>query len=290
MSIQVVEKQSLVAPVQAVARQLDKDVSAAAPAVEEKVADQEEMLSPKYAALARQEKAIRAKAREIKAREEALKSREQEVEQSYVPKSKIQERLQQDPMGFLSENGISLDQMANLLMNGPKPEELYAQRLESEIKAIKSDQEKTKTQFAEQQKKAYDQAVNQIRTKTKVLIDADPAYEMIKAEEASEAVVELIRETYEQEGFVLEIADAAQQIEDYLLDEALRKAQIGKVKARLTPQEPEIPEATKTSNPKQTITQTPMKTLTNAQAANSSTSLSARDRRDRAILAFQGKL
>jgi hypothetical protein len=72
-------------------------------------------------------------------------------------------------------------------------------------------------------------------------------------------------------------------VEDYLVDEAVKLANIGKIKKRLSTA-PAVPAKTEKQTPTNKQPQT-MKTLTNATA--STRQLSARER---ALLAFKGEL
>lgn len=250
-------------------------------------APKEDLLSPKYAELARKEKALvrkfQAREQEFKAREEALKAKEAEYQTSYVPKKSLTERFQKDPLGLAGEYGVGYDQIVQAALNQPDP---VNQKLIARIEELEGRLNQGVTNQEKQQKDAYDQAVNQIRNDTKLLVDGNESFETIKETNSVDAVVELIEETFKQEGILLTVEDAAKQVEDYLVEEAFKMAQLKKVKLRLSPPlseetalkpQPEIPQ------------KQPMKTLTNAVSA-SSKPLNANDRRQRAILAFQGKL
>lgn len=261
------------APVEPVSQ---PDTSIAPVEAPKEAADQ---ISPKFAALARKEKALRSQYQAIKAKEEALKAKELEYQSKYIQKDK----LTQDPMAALQELGITYDQLTNLVLNQPKPEELAFQRLQKEIDSVKESQTQTQKNYQEQQTKAYEQAVNQIRNETKVLVDSDQAFETIKETGNVEAVVELIRSTFEDSGTLLTVEEAAKEVEDYLTDEYSKLASLKKVQERLKPKlEQVLEEKQKQSQPSNQL-----KTLTSSVTGNSSKPMSARDR---AVLAFQGKL
>lgn len=243
-----------------------------APALE---AVKDDALSPQYAAIARREKDLRRQAKAIQAEKEALKAKMTEYETSYVPKNKLAEMIEKDPASL----GLSYEQLTNLLLNQPKPEELAVRDLRSEIQKVKDEQAQTKTLFEESQKKAYDQAVNQIRNDTKLLVDSDLNFETIKETNSIEAVVELIKETFDKDGILLTVEDAAKEVENYLIEEALKMANLNKVKQKLMPQPTE----------EKAIEKPVMKTLTNAITATS-TKPGEKGRRERAIAAFKGQL
>jgi hypothetical protein len=245
-------------------------------------------LSTQYAILARKEKALRARDQELKAREqaylsreEAVKAKEAEYQSGYISKDAVK----QNPLLVLSELGLSYDDITNQILNQPRQDpatQAYLQRLEAEIKALKGDQENTKKSYEEQQKNSYQQAVNQIRNEAKSLVNSDPAFEMIKTSGAVDDVVSLIEETFKADGVLLTVEEAAKEVEDYLIDEAIKLAKSKKVQQRLAPvPAPKQAEAApKQSQPAQ------MKTLTNS-VGNPARKLSARER---AIAAFKGEL
>jgi predicted Zn-dependent protease len=134
----------------------------------------------------------------------------------------------------------------------------------------------------------YEQAVNQIRADAKMLIAADERFETIKAKSMEEAVVELIKETYEKTGSLMDLQTASQQVEDYLVEEGLSFAQLKKVQSKLAPKAPEAP-APKPAQQKQNPLSVKPATLTNSLTAKPSQRLSERERIERAKAAFHGQ-
>lgn len=248
----------------------------------------EDQLSPKFAALARKEKALRSEYQKLKAEQEAFKTKQTEYETGYIPKSVLRERAKHDALGILTEEfGITPDEFTQQLLNS-NPQDHHIKRLEAKIQELENAQKKTVSTMDEQQSKAYDQALNGIRHEAKVLVDSNPDFEAIKETNSTEAVVELIRETFEKDGTLLSVEEAAKEVEDYLQEQALKMAQFKRVKEKLTPPAAQIIQPT----PKQGVTiqeKQPMKTLTNT-ISSSSKPLGRKERRERAIMAFQGKL
>ena len=214
-----------------------------APVEEQKTETAADPLSSQYAILARREKALRAKQQQqdqaYKAREEALKAREaavaakdQEYQTGYIPKS----QLQQKTLQTLLEAGVSYDDITNQLLNQQPADprtEAHISRLEAKLAALEQANETSQAQQKTQQQAAYDQAVKQIKTDTKQLVFTDPNFEMIKATNSVNDVVELIEKTYAEDGILLSVEEAAQQVEDYLIEESLKLAKIEKFKKRL---------------------------------------------------------
>lgn len=237
----------------------------------------------RYALLARKEKALRAQQRTNQEREAALVAREKALEQRSSPQPDWKERLLQDPLGVLQEAGLSYDQLTERIIN-TSPADQKLSVLEKEIRGIKETQTKAQTLFEEQQQKAYEQAVNQIRNDVKIIVSSDPAFETIKAMAAEESVVELIEAHFKENGTVLSNEEAAQQVEDYLVEEALKVASLSKIKSKLNPV---VETPSLETKPE---VKAPTKTLTSASAQSMSKPMTTKDRRARAIAAFQGKL
>lgn len=253
-------------------------------------------LSAQYAQLARKEKQIRAmnqqiKAQEaaIKAREEALAAKEAGMGSQYVPK----ERLTKETLAVLAEQGISYDQLTQqaLEQTGAPDAQSAAliAKLEAKVLALEANQQKTTKSLEDNQKNSYDQAVNHLRSQTKQLVAADPNFETIKVSGAIEDVVDLIKQTFEDgmgdeypKGTLLSVEEAAQMVEDHLVEEAIKIARLSKIQQRLKPATPAAGAQQSTSTQQK---QPPKPTLTNAVA--SSRPMTARER---AIAAAEGRL
>lgn len=248
----------------------------------------EQPLSSQYAQLARKEKALRVQAQAIKAREEAfkaqeasLKSKETEMQSQFISK----DRLTKDPMAVLAESGISYEQLTQLALNAPSAEaQAYNAELSSlkaEIKALKDGQENARKSFEDNQKNAYDQTLTQIKNQvSKLVAEEGDNYETVKATNSIQDVVDLIEKTYNADHVLLTVEEAAQAVEDHLVEEAVKIAKLKKIQSRLKPAESNAaPKVTETQQSKQSQ----VNTLTNA--VGGSQRLSARDR---ALLAFKG--
>jgi hypothetical protein len=254
----------------------------------------EEPISSQYAVLARQTKALRAKQIDIQRREDAVKAKEAASnapaappkppfdESKYISKDK----LQQDLFGTLSELGLSYDQIASQASNAPTPEQVALNQqfkaLQDKIAALESAQEGTKKSFEQQQADSYKQAVSQIRLEANSLIKNGEAFETIRETNSADDVVDLIEKTFAADGVLLTVEEAAEQVESYLIDEALKIARIKKIQQRLAPQSQSQAQARSQTGVPQ---QQQLKTLTNQVASNRQ--LSARER---ALLAFKGEL
>lgn len=270
----------------------DSDSEPAEAAQPTRSEDQKRPLSAQYAQIARKEQALRAKELALKVREEALKAQEAPRPFHQPPQDDVisKAELAKDPLGVLAKLGLSYDQLSQQAMNAPTPEQIAQQQLvdelRAEIRSIKQGQDEIKTSAEKQQQKSYEQAINQIRSEVKSLVTSDPEFETIKATNSVEDVVELIQTTFNEDGILLSPEDAAKQIEDYLVEEAMKLQRISKIQKRLQTASTASPGAAsqQTQGNAKAQSEAP-KTLTNT--LGTSRQLSARER---ALLAFKGEL
>lgn len=249
--------------------------------------------SRRYADLARREKAIRIKAQQqdqaMKTREAALAAREAELTgkvtefspDKYLDRSK----LKRDPLQALAEAGVTYEELTQQILNQGNRDprtDAHIEELRNEIKALRAANEETQSSISKKQTADYNAAVKQIEVDVKNLVKMDPYFETIKQTNSVSDVVELITATYEKDGILLSVEEAAKEVEDYLVDEAMKLTRIGKIKQKLAASTTVKASQEQTPATKQ---KSQMKTLTNA--ASTTRQLSAKER---AILAFRGEL
>lgn len=253
-------------------------------------------LSRQFAQLARQERALRAKQQQLdqahKARMSELDAREQALAQkpSFDPTQYVSKaRLKQDALSVLEAEGITYDQITERAATRQPIDPLLMDTIESlkaQIAELKSGAETSSKSYEQQQKDSYAAAVRQIQADAVALVKSNPAeYEAISKTGTVKQVVKLIEDTYAKDGVVLSVEEAAQEVENYLVEENYKMAtNIDKIKKRMA-------QANASSNPTDEKIQASnkqtqgMKTLTNK--ASSSRQLSTKER---AILAFKGEL
>lgn len=257
-------------------------------AADTKLPPKDSVESKRWAQLARQERQLRAKAQAqdaaIKAREAALVAREAELQakaQEYSPEKYIsRSRIKQDPLGVLQDEQVSYDELTQqILSQQPTDPRIMRtiQNLQEEIKSLKTANEETRKSYDTQQAESRSAAIKQIEVDVRGLIKNDPNYETIRATGSVRDVVDLITQTYDKDGVLLTVEEAAQEVENYLVDEAMKLTTIGKIKQKLSQAAQLGKTGAKTPANQQTQqTKTPMKTLTNAHG--STRKLTARER------------
>lgn len=234
--------------------------------------------------LARKERALFEQRRAIEQERKALEAHRAEIEQARAWK----ERLTKDPYQVMLEAGLTSDQATALMLNQPNPQDQNLQLLQSELKRTRDELEAMKTgqsTAADQQREA---AKKQIFHDVTQLVDAEPdKFETLKfyGDSAKQTVVELIEQVFDQQGYIMDTDQAIQEVEEYLFEEALKTANLKKIKAKLTPTQ-----VAAQSEQAQPQTQKPTISTLSNRLAPTAKRLTEKERRERAILAYQGKL
>ncbi len=188
-------------------------------------------LSPQLTALARKQQKLQSEIQAQRDREAAFA----EKEKDYIPRSSFKAKAEVSMIEALQEIGYSYEDITNKILEQTQSDDPY-KKLEAEIKDLKSSQQ-------ENVSKQYEATVNQYRKEIKDLVSSDESFVTIKEEQAEEAVLQHILETFKSDGEVLTVEEASKDIEEFLVDEAIKKANLTKVKAKLAP-------ATETSSEK----------------------------------------
>lgn len=247
-----------------------------------------------FAMLARKEKALRAKAQQQeqawKAKEAQLAEKERTLAEKerqfdpnqYIPKA----RFKSNPLEVMAETEVSYDDITQRQIEQAaiNPQvQAHINRLQDKLNRM--EQTLTEREQAAQARDTenYNAALGQIRKDVTNLVRSDDNFEAIRSENAVKDVVDLIERTYREDGEVLSAEEAATEVENHLIEKAIKLNNLKKVKSRLNTQ----PAASTRTEQKQqqTTQQQPVKTLTND--LGSSRKLSSRER---AILAMEGKL
>lgn len=247
-------------------------------------ATEDKALSPQYAAIARKERALRDQVRQFKAEQTAFKAEQESARarQSQDSQGLIsKDKLLKDPWSVLSENGITYDQLTSQALNPPSQQDQMIVKLEAKIAALEESNKQTNSNIEQRETQAYTQAVEQIRTDVKKMVFTDPNFETIKETRSVNDVVQLIEKTFKEDGVLLSIEEAAQAVEDHLVEEAMKITKIKKIQQRLGSQSLQKPKA----EPKSSEQQPQLKTLTNSVGSTRQLS-----NKERAIAVMEGRL
>jgi hypothetical protein len=265
-------------------------------------------ISPQLEQLARRERQIRQQARALQAEKQALSARQADYEKSL--NSQWKQKIASNPWDTMIEAGLTPDQATQIILNKPKPEDLEFKRIQRELEQLKTSQEESRQQMAAQQQAQYDEARRHMTMEAKLLVDADNTYQPIKAMGAEDSIPQLIEDVFHKglpdnnyrsgykypRGYIMSVEESAQLVNDYLIDEGVRIAKLEAVQARMRPPQNSIDaqrqmsQMIQASTPTRTNANYNISTLSNRMTASQPTSSTDRERRERAILAYQGRL
>lgn len=244
-------------------------------------------LSAQYAMLARKEKAYRQKVQEYQAQAEALKAEKAQLatqEAEYKNKYISRDQISSDPLGTLSQLGVTYDQLTQLILNQPNTpqghqESQELRKLREEVKSLRDGQDEVRKSIQDRENDNYNQALSQIRTEASQLVRSDSSFEAIKATNSIGDVVDLIERTFKEDGYLMTVEESATQVENYLIEEAIKLANLNKVRTKL---QGNVTPPKQSESPGQKPTP---KTLTNAMSTTPKM-----NRRDRAVAVAEGRI
>lgn len=239
--------------------------------------------SQKLAEMAKKERAMRMQSREMAAIKQEMARREAEfkaIQEELEKERGFKSKLKTSTWDALIEAGLTPEEATTAFLNQPTGDSLEVRQLRAEINALKAEQQAFKESSIKDREQSYSQAKKQIESEVTGLIKGNESYEFIDKMNASSQVVDYIEAVFQESGQLLDTLTAAQHVEEFLMEEALKIAEIKKLKAKLIPQ----------AQPEQKVTTgNQVKTLSNQMTAGSKP-LSAKERRERAIAAFKGQL
>lgn len=250
-----------------------------------------EALSPQFAALAKREKAMRQREMASKAREEQLvKDYETRLEASRREfEQSSRSRLAKDPWGEMIAAGLSPEQATQIILNQPTPQDQTLRGLQEKVDALAKQNEELLSQSKNSHTQAQKRAEAMVSKEIDMLVDGNEAFETISAMDAKSAILDLIKDTLDNDGYMMTVEDAAKEVEDYLVEQTLNYTKLKKVQAKLAP--PAAPAETNPAAQKQGTrpTQQQPQTLSqNLRQQTVSKPLTSSERRQRAILIAQG--
>jgi len=233
---------------------------------------------PRIVELERKELAIRQQTLKMQRIKQELEQMQKQSE-GRLSAEEWKKKFLEDP----TQLGIDYQDMADKYLTQPSEEKKMISSLQREIEGLRSQYQQQMQQLEQAQKQAYENAVRQLESDTKSLIASKASeFEAISVLGREQDVVDLIKSTYEKEQVLMSVEQAARQVEQRLIDEALKYAGLSKVKAKIVP----------TSETKQEDTKEQKQTQTTLSRSLSQTSgpLTPAQLRERAIAAFNGTL
>ncbi len=240
---------------------------------QEPVAEETRPLSPLSVQFAKAKRALQVKERELAEREAKLNS--QGVQ---TTNEDLMAKLKASPLSFLQEAGVTYDDLTQAILSSPQSPELM--QLKNEMKALKDE---LTQQFTSRDKQAEEQVLSEMRREADALSREGDAYQFIREASMQQDVIDGMYEHYKATGTVPDLVETMNKLEERLVENALKAAQIAKVKARLNPEA--SLEQTEIQQPAQAPVNQ-VRTLTARHNARPTAS----DRKARAMAAFSGTL
>ena len=216
-------------------------------------------LSPKFAALTRKEK-------ELRTREIALKEREAKA-QGWESDTKT---FKENPLEFMKKHGLSYEQLTHMILNDGKPTQdqknsSLEERVTNLTKQIEEKELRQKEEAEKQSQAQVEQVVASFKSDITDFIKTNfEKYELIATAQAEESVYELVEAHYQQNGRVLSISEAADQVEAYLEEESRKFLGLKKFQKKESSSDPvPHPGSSKSEQPSS-------KTLSNSMSSSAS--------------------
>lgn len=195
----------------------------------------------KFMRLARRERAFQQQQAEFKARMTEFEKQQAEYQEYLDRKSK----WKQDPYAFLEHNGMRFDELTQAMLEYGKPVDPQQEMLER-LERL----EKAKQAELEQAQKAKEDEIEAERQRTvegyrgivEKFIDSGE-YELVKANGATDLVMEVMRQRYEHdiktngEAKLMELSEACALVEEHLESEIQKLKDLNKVKRLFEPKE-----------------------------------------------------
>lgn len=283
MSTSVANGSAATAPVEGSttpAQNAQEPTQTAAAPVKDQFAERMEIMAKKERTLWRERQRIESETQRL-ASERA----------EYEKWKQTKEKAKSNPLEYLSEAGLSYDQLTQFMLNGGKPtekDELSA--LRDEFKRLREEQEQDKKKQTDNQTQAQAQAEAQAIATFKEDIGEfvetnKSTYELCATRDATEDIFTTISDAFKiriqewnENGRIgrppgpMAIKDAADIVEEFYEKEVLRLSETQKMRSKLQPQP---------TTEGQTRTKEPSKTLTNNMASTAASVLPAKNDHDR---------
>lgn len=213
--------------------------------------EENQPLSPQFAALARERRALQVRERAVADKEKAL-----EAQSTSTVAGIDRAKFKADPLGVMLEEGIDYAQLTEAVLARQDGYNPKIAALEAKIAALESGIDKKLTDRDEQSVQA---ALVEMRKEAVLLSAQGEAYQLVRDTGSIPQVMKLIERTYREKGDVLDVSEALNLVEEDLKQQGLTLAKSEKVRSQL------IPETAVPQPPQQ---QRQMRTLTNRDTAS----------------------
>tara|TARA_R100001086_G_scaffold236792_1_gene160452 strand:- start:22 stop:939 length:918 start_codon:yes stop_codon:yes gene_type:complete len=208
----------------------------------------QDKFASKFAALSRKEKALRDREAEYESKFEEMERRLAEYEtQSQEPEVDWEQLLRRDPLKALEEAGLGYDKLTELALNdGKLTPDMQMSAMREEIERdYKRKFEDLEERLQAKEEAEVEEYYNNVQDNFQEEIGSfvsQNEYELINASEANGLVYDVIEEHYNDTGIILDMKEAADAVESYLEDEAMKLMRLNKISSRFGINPPELEE------------------------------------------------
>jgi len=257
----------------------------------------EDPLSQRFAMLARREQGIVKAQQDLKAKEAELAKREETLGSAGSLESQRKKEVAENPLKALEYYGVTYEQLTNFILQGEKatPEMTASKIVDEKFEAFKKQQEEEKAAAAAKERedleKQHQETLEQFRTDVQDFVKShSEEYELINLYNQAPLVISTIEQHFEatskdgKPGKILSFKEAADLVEKYLEDEAMKAMATKRLSAKGAPQPKVDPaKAGEAETPAQ------QRTLTNTMSSSAPSLLSPKteqERMERALAAL----
>jgi hypothetical protein len=180
----------------------------------------------RFAALSRQEKALRDREAQLKQTMAEWEEQQKSAQEKAANAEALSKRLKSEPLKLLEENGITMQDLADLVLNDGNPTpDMKIKRLKDEMQTeYKSELQQLKEEFESYKQKVEEQQdaeiLDSFKSELTDYVNSNEEYELIRANDAVDLVFDVIDQHYQESGELLETEQAAKAVENYLEEEA----------------------------------------------------------------------
>lgn len=185
---------------------------------------QDDDFSRKFAALSRREKKLFEEEQRIRGDRQAVSEYQ-----------KAKELARSNPLQFLTQAGLSVDDLVqHLIKDGQPPSvEDEVKSIKAEIEAYKkAEKDRLEAEKTKQEQATQKQVIDNYKQKIRQFVEQDTdKFEAIHTSEAYDDVFEVIEAYFEKTGEILPIEKAAESVEAHLIDDfKSRQEKFGRLK------------------------------------------------------------
>jgi len=205
--------------------------AASAPVTEESV-----RLSPQVSALARKEQAYRQREQALKAREQEVAAKLAQAEQFEALKQKLSAKDYSEAEAL----GLNYEDYVKYVLekqNGEDPQMAELQKLKAEIEALKKGSEESAANL-------FEETIAEYKKEISKLVSEHPDFSSVKELKREDAVLQLILDTFEEDGEELTVMEAARLVEEQIVNMGKAFTGLPKFKREIEPEKRTLPRPT----------------------------------------------